>query len=202
MTLQVVYPPAVEPVSLADLKSHLKVDTSSDDTLITSLGIGARDYIERVTRRTMIYTGYQLLMNTYPGQEVHLPRSPVSQQSAGTVFAFATPQNQYLNLTGSLITLTPGTDYEYDLYHNPPRLVLPPMVYWPWTQLGKTNAVQIQFVAGYGPDGTSTPEMLKTAIKLLTAHWYQNREAVGQAGAELPLAVDTICKIYSSGDYS
>jgi len=201
VTLAVVVPPAVEPVSLAEMKTHLRIDITDDDSLISTLITAARDYIERVTRRTMIYTGYKLLLDTFPGWSVHLPRLPVLDQSAGVEFLTATPLVQYYNLQGVLTTLTAGTDYELDLYHNPPRLVLPPMVYWPWTQLGKTNAVQISFVAGYSADASLVPPLLKNAIKLLVSHWYNNREAVGSVGDEIALAIESICKIYSAGDY-
>jgi hypothetical protein len=43
---------------------------------------------------------------------------------------------------------------------------------------------------------------LVQCIKLLVAHWYENRAAVQPGfGGEVPLAVDSILKIYSSGDY-
>jgi len=33
------------------------------------------------------------------------------------------------------------------------------------------------------------------------AHWFENRMAVGQVGTEVPLAVDSILRIYSDGSY-
>ncbi|MBV9418770.1 MAG: phage head-tail connector protein, partial [Alphaproteobacteria bacterium] len=37
MSLQLTTPPATEPITLAEAKTHLKVDTTDDDALITRL---------------------------------------------------------------------------------------------------------------------------------------------------------------------
>ena len=37
MPLQLITPPAIEPVTLDEARAHLKVDTADDDTLITAL---------------------------------------------------------------------------------------------------------------------------------------------------------------------
>lgn len=38
-----------EPVTLEELKAFARVDSADDDTLITSLGIAAREFIEQAT---------------------------------------------------------------------------------------------------------------------------------------------------------
>ena len=40
-----------EPVTLEELKAFARVDFADDDTLITSLGIAAREFIEQATGR-------------------------------------------------------------------------------------------------------------------------------------------------------
>jgi uncharacterized phiE125 gp8 family phage protein len=76
------------------------------------------------------------------------------------------------------------------------------MTYWPLTQPGKSKAVSVDFVAGYGPTPATVPALLKQAICLLVGHWFENREAVGNVGGEVAFAVDSILKIYRTGDYS
>ena len=41
-----------EPVTLEEMKDFARVDFSDDDTLLTSLGIAAREYVEQATGRT------------------------------------------------------------------------------------------------------------------------------------------------------
>ena len=41
------------------------------------------------------------------------------------------------------------------------------------------NGLEIDFTAGYGEAGTDVPDLLKRAILLLVAHWYEFRTAFG-----------------------
>lgn len=38
-----------EPVTLSDLKAFARIDSNDDDTLLTALGIAAREYVEQAT---------------------------------------------------------------------------------------------------------------------------------------------------------
>lgn len=199
--LKVISAPSVDPVTLAEAKLHCKVDISTDDDLITGLITAARDYVERWTRRTLVYTGYLLALDGFPDGPIELPRAPVVSAAAATVFAYASPRVQYYDPDGDLITLTVDDDYELSLDANPPALVLPPLVAWPSVQEARSNNVLVNFVSGYGAASTAVPALLRHAVLLLVAHWYANREAVGSVGGEVPLAVDSILRIYSLGDY-
>jgi uncharacterized phiE125 gp8 family phage protein len=37
------------------------------------------------------------------------------------------------------------------------------------------DGIELDCVAGYGDDGTSVPEPLKLALKMLVAFWFENR---------------------------
>ena len=201
MYLQTVHQPSVDPLTLAEAKLHLKVDTSTDDNLITALITAGRDYVERWTRRTLVYTGYRLGLDGFPDGAIELPRAPAVSANSSTVFSYATPRIQYYDPDGNLQTLTVDVDYELALHQNPPSLVLPPLEAWPSIQEGKANSVIVDFVAGFGAARTDVPNLLRQAVLLLVGHWYANREAVGSVGSEVPLAVDSILRIYSLGDY-
>jgi uncharacterized phiE125 gp8 family phage protein len=53
------------------------------------------------------------------------------------------------------------------------------------------NAFEVAFTAGYGDEASDVPEPLRHAIKLLVAHWFEQREPVvlGAAAQEVPATV-------------
>ena len=55
-TYQVITPASTYPVSLTEAKSHLKVDTTADDTYITSIIKAATQLSEEYTNRFFIDT--------------------------------------------------------------------------------------------------------------------------------------------------
>lgn len=74
---------------------------------------------------------------------------------------------------------------------------------------GKIEAAQahIERLLGYKLDAEfpngSTPADLKEAIRLLTAHWYENREAslVGVAAQEIPYGIREIVREYRNWSF-
>src|SRR5450631_4735333 len=62
----VISPPALEPLSLADAKLHLKVDTTADDALIESLIRACRFHIERLYDIALITQTLQLNLDYFP----------------------------------------------------------------------------------------------------------------------------------------
>lgn len=204
MALVVLTQPAVPPVSLADAKAHCRVDHSTDDVLISALVNAAGDYVSRFTRKPLIYTTYRYTFDTFPEgfEPIELPRQPVVHFDAGQYLAYAVPRVRYYDTNGTLTVLNHNTDFEMDLGNNPPRLHLPAQEYWPLTQAGKKNAVEVDFVAGFAANSAGVPELLRQAILMMVAHWYENREAVGNAGQQVPLAVDSILRIHQAGEYN
>lgn len=57
---------------------------------------------------------------------------------------------------------------------------------WPEAQAGNP-CIRIEFTAGYGPAADDLPRELIQAVRLLVAHHYMNREAVGVAMTETPI---------------
>jgi uncharacterized phiE125 gp8 family phage protein len=112
----------------------------------------------------------------------------------------------YLDLNGDSQTLGPASpeepsdNYQIDVASEPARLAPPPNGNWPLTLLSirapVLNAVVIQFVCGYGDAATDVPASVRAAMKLMIAHWYENRSHVltgfRAAAVEIPDAADTL----------
>jgi uncharacterized phiE125 gp8 family phage protein len=204
MNIKILARGTAEPVTLVEAKLHLRVDLSDDDALITAMISAAREMVERYTSRTLIYTAYRLTMDNWP-YDIELPRSPAIEAAANLVtgIAYITPRIRYYDGDGNQQTMTYAAgDFEVLLDNNPPLLVLPPSGIWPVTYPLQRGAIEIDWIAGYGSASTGIPELLRLAIMMLVAHWYEHREAVGSFGSEVPLAVDSVLRLYSDGGYS
>lgn len=201
LSLKVITARANPAVSLSDAKAYLRVDGSAEDTLISGLVSAATDMVEKMTRRSLVNQTFRWSFDEFPAGPVELPRSPVSSISIGGAYAYAMPRVRYYDQDGIQQTAVVDEDYFLDLDNNPPSLQLYPFTIWPLTELDRAKAVEVDFVAGYGATSASVPELLRQAVLMLVAHWFENRMAVGQVGTELPLAVDSILRIYSDGAY-
>ncbi|HEY0282981.1 MAG TPA: head-tail connector protein, partial [Rhizomicrobium sp.] len=78
MSLTLVTPPAAEPVTLAEAKAHLKVDTSADDALITSLIVAARARAEWHSGCAFVTQSWTLWLDAWPRNGlVEIPLPPL-----------------------------------------------------------------------------------------------------------------------------
>lgn len=199
MGLSVVTPPATELMTLEEARLHLRLDAAGsplehpDDPLVTKLIKAARTHAENFTRRVFINTELKYTIDRFPErtrydycdpdrQAIKLPVNPVRSIT----------HLKYLDADGALQTLA-SADYQKDLESEPARLLHGTDDLWPAVQEA-LNAVEVQFVAGYGIAPSDVPEGITAAVKLLLGHLYENREAVivGTSAVELPFAVETL----------
>ena len=86
MPLTLTTPPAVEPVTLAEAKAHLKIDTTDDDALITALIPAARARAEWHTGRALVTQGWTLWLDAWP-DIIAIPLPPLQAVASVTVYA-------------------------------------------------------------------------------------------------------------------
>ena len=181
MPLQLVIPPAEEPVSLAEARLHLRVDFTDDDALITSLISAARQAAETLTGRQFVTARWKLVLDRFPGacgssdaagqtfslpgHAILLPKCPV--QSVVAI--------ESLDMANTLQTMPPG-EYTIDTACEPARVTPVFGGLWP-ISLPQIGAVSVTFDAGYG-DAASVPEGIKSWIKLRVGSLYAHREEV------------------------
>ena len=167
MTLFRTVEPTVEPVTLSEVKAHLRIDGTTEDDLLGGLIRAARQDVERSTGIALIEQNWRLVLDRWP--------------SSGTVPLRIHPVRAVLSITlygseGEASLLAPES-YQADLVSRPARVhteVAPP-------SLRAMNGVEIDFSAGFGESGTDVPDLLKRAILLLVAHWYEFRSGFGPA---------------------
>ena len=161
--------PAVEPVSLSEAKAQCRVDISDDDAYLTALITCAREYLEEMLDISMINQTWEARYDVFPLWEIILPRPPMA---AGTVTVI------YRDEAGNDQTITSAANaFQVD------RNIVPGRIYplyeqvWPAVR-GDENSVTVRWIAGYGAAGSNVPAILRQAMLLLIAHWYEMRQPV------------------------
>lgn len=163
MSLQLVTPPAAEPVTLAEAKAHLKIDTGDDDTLITSLIAAARIRAEWIARRALVTQGWIQWLHAWPTRPFEIALPPL--QSVESITAYGTDDTPTV--------LNPAL-YRIDVAAAPARIAWKESVIPP-ANLRNFNALAVGFTAGYGGAGTDVPEPIRRAILMILADLYAHR---------------------------
>lgn len=163
MTLRLITAPASEPVSTATAKSFLRVDHSTDDTLIASLVAAAREKGEQLARRAFITQTLEQIFDAFPADGVFtLWRPPL----------ISVTSLKYTDSDGVEHTLSTD-DYTVDSNSQPGKVWI---VSQPSVALADSGGIVIRFVAGYGASANNVPERIKLAIQSLVAYWYETRD--------------------------
>lgn len=175
MSLILTSPPATEPVSLAEAKTHLRVPHADDDAYISTLIIAARRAVESRTGLALITQGWSLWLDRWPDAPVaSLGLAPVSAIS--DIVAFGED--------GTPATYDPS-HYYLDGVSKPGRAVIRPDRLPPLPGR-KVNGIEVRFTAGFGVAASAVPQELKQALLLIIAHWF-DRRGEGDGGS-LPLS--------------
>ena len=163
----VVSPPAIEPVTLAEAKDHLRIDVTDDDALVGFMIQAARESVEAFLGRTIINTTRDLFLDRFPGRAGTILVPFPSLQSVTTVKFFD---------TAGVLTTVPSADFLVDTSSEPGRITpSPDSLIWEETE-AQIRAVEVRYVAGYGSATTDVPEAVRLAIMLMTADLYEHRE--------------------------
>ncbi len=179
--------PATEPVSLEEAKAHCRIDSDTEDTLVSSLILAARLHVEHSLGFALLSQNWSLYLDRWPDKPfVELPLAPLIGIDAVRLYS----------PTGSWVTLDPGLFFA-DAVSRRPRLARAEAQVWP-APGRELNGIEIAFTAGYGASADDVPAPLRQAILLLVAHWYEAREPVtfGDDAELVPLTVASLVAPY------
>lgn len=183
--LELVTGPSVWPLTVDEAKAHLRVDHTTDDTLIESLIKAATNIAERFQNRGYINQTWRMTLDYFPpeGCVIQIPIGPVSSVTSityidgeGDTQTWSSAAYQ-LDTRSTLARIIPGPDYDY-----------------PTTQTDRINAVTITFVVGYGAASTAIPENIRHAIRLILGDLYNHRESTitGTIVNQLPRSAEML----------
>jgi uncharacterized phiE125 gp8 family phage protein len=167
-------PPAAEPWSLAEAKLFLRVEHDDDDAVISALIAAARSHIEALTRLMLLTQTWRRVRDAWPADGRLNPRiGPLRALIAARVFDAA----------GHASAL----DVESFVVDVAANVIAAPC--WALPVPGRDVAgIELDVELGFGPLPTDVPDALRHAVRLLVAHWYENRgmAATGAGVAMLP----------------
>lgn len=176
---------ADEPITRAEAKRHLVIDSADDthDAWIDEAIGEARERVEDLTARQLMPATWTLYLDSFPAA-IELPRPPL--QSVTHI--------KYIDTDGNEQILDDST-YIADTNRTPGRIELAYGETWPATR-AVSNAVEVCYVAGYA-SAALVPKRAKRAIKLLTAHAFEFRE-LGVAGTTFSPVPETVHAILAT----
>jgi len=165
-------------VDLSDMKAYLKVDTTVDDTLITGLIRSATSIVEQYIRRELLTKTFNMYLDFFPYYKIYGNRIEENFNQNNTIevkrskLQSITSIKYYSDsvletLSSSLYSFTQDNDYSRVFLINTSSE-------WPGIDT-RHQAVNIEFIAGYGVVNSFIPEELKTGIKIIVAYLYENR---------------------------
>lgn len=197
-SIQRTIAPTVEPVTLDQAKSHLRVESDDDDALIATYIQAAREYVEQQTNRAVLQQTWRLSLDCFP-QRLRCPVPPgvslgTSCRIRGGILLpkpalIAVTSITYLDYTGSRQTLDPSM---YSADAGLPAMLAPAYgTYWP-AAAPQPGSVQVTYTAGYGSTATAVPATVQLAVLVLTTQFYDNRDVVIVPGSPTALTVDSL----------
>ncbi len=159
--------PALEPLTLAEAKLWLRVDTADEDDSIARLITAARLIVEAESGLKLIDQTWRLVMDQLPASLcIRVPLNPFKAVSAARV----------IDANGAAAVVVPAA-YAADTASVPGRIIVQSTFPPP----GRAFAgIEFDILAGHGAAAAAVPAPLRQAMLLLITRWFEQR---GEAGA-------------------
>lgn len=181
MMLKRITPPVSQPLSLDEVRDHLRITDIDDDPVLDGLIAAACDMCEAQTGRALMLQEWAVTANGNYSVIV-LRRLPVASITSV----------KHIDDEGNELVIDPA---EYRLI-NPSDSAPAWVRFADGSVLPAGGCIQVVFQCGYANAG-AVPQALKQWMLLQIGHWYMNRESVniGNITSLLPY-VDSLLDTY------
>lgn len=170
MQLVIETGPLYEPITIHEMKLHLRVDGDDYDTQkdVENIIKPAREHVEEILSRKLITQTWNYYLDAFPSENYF--KIPYGNLQSVTYV-------RYTDSDGDVTTMTVGDEYIVETNGDQcGRIVLPYSVSWPSFTAYPSNPIQVQYVCGW-TSAASVPEKIKAAIKLVCGDLFVNRES-------------------------
>ena len=174
--------PAIEPVSLSEVKAQLGIDGTADDTLLSMYITASREHAEQMTGLALITQTWTLTLDAWPGHGEPW-WDGVRDMAISALRSAGRPSNILLpryplrtveSVTADGVAVTVADVFTVDNQQRPGRLVIKNGATWP-TVLETANGISIEYTAGYGATASSVPAALRVGLLQMVASLYTHR---------------------------
>jgi uncharacterized phiE125 gp8 family phage protein len=162
MRLVLVTAPEHEPLSADEVRARLNIGTEISDDVLDAFIATARmqlDGVDGYLGRALVTQTWKLVLPCFPhhwhcdGAAIMIPLPPL--QDINSI--------SYVDNSGASVIVDPA---EYRTVQGPRPYIVPAYgKTWPSARW-QSDAVEIEFVAGYGDQGSNIPEPIRSAIAL------------------------------------
>ena len=174
--------PTVEPVTRAQVKTHLRITLDNEDDYLDDLIVEARALTEDYIEAALLSQTWQYLIDVFPGdnsEAIKIPYPPLLSISSITYYdadnasatwsssLYETDASSSLDMSNVLGRVRPISGEVY------------PVTY------SRLNAITIEYTAGFGTVATAVPARIKKAVLFLVANLYSLRDGMGDKGMVL-----------------
>jgi len=154
--------PAVEPVSVDEMRAFLRLNEAAEDELVATLIKTARHCVEAASGRVLIAQTWRLALDRWPHNGVvTLPLSPLIAVESVRIFDADGPP---ATVSTAHYRVNPASD--------PPGIVVDAAALDPGRAL---QGIELDVRVGYGDDPDAVPAPLRQAIRMLAARWFEHR---------------------------
>lgn len=165
MSERLITPPATLAVSIDAARRVARANGTSLDDEIMDKVLGITEDAEHATARAFIQQTWAVFLDAFP-DAIKLPKPPL----------ISVDHVRFYDADGVLQTLDPQ-DYLVDDKSEPGWVVPASGLTWPPTAK-RINAVEVQFVCGYGPSDQDVPASIKKYILgMLESDYFPNSNA-------------------------
>jgi uncharacterized phiE125 gp8 family phage protein len=168
MNISIISDSRNEPITVAEAKTHLRIDLSNEDIYIGKLIRSARESVERYCNISLTEKVIEQYFHTI-GNKIMLPMPPLIEVTKFYYYNDAYTEYEMNNSIYKTITLNNLEESAIVLKGGNA-----------WSTYTSQYGIKLKLKVGFNSSSTLTiPEELITEILNLVAYWYENRESEG-----------------------
>lgn len=158
--------PAVLPITLEQVKGHLRLDHADEDTYLLFLIQSATEAVQNYTGRSLITQTWQKIFYQSPRYSCRISKQPILPIVVSLPYP---PLLKIHSIMGTKVDKIPSTITKYELkFHGDLAMIEIDQAF---------TKIEIKYEAGYGDRSNDVPADIRQAILQLTALLYQKRQS-------------------------